>query len=703
MAPQTAGALLTAALVIGVSLVAPARLVTAITGLGGMFLVALALTSLTGYATSLSDTAGWLGFTRMSPQTAIGTLLTAAGLVTYGWAHRDPAHYWMPAFVPIIVTAIIWLVGGLLYTSTRDREHRIAVEAARAGLEVLARTLSAELSADGHAIQRMVQRWSLSPGAQPAWEADATLYINQLFTLERLELTAPCTVEPWIAAAAGSHADYAAERERLLEDAPANLTPRSITIGRGDDAVIVTSWPLGTRREEGHLVSVMRPSRLVSRAVIPSAAVTPSVGPGLFSQVDELDTVDLAIVGLPLDVTWRVSATTWQPAESWLPLIVLLSFGAMGPIFGATIWQFRRAAIAEQASTEGKSRIETLLRRLIDVEMRSRLVLETTKIGVWDLNVQTGAVDVDDTFRAILGRVALVNPILDSSWSVSIHADDEARVRASLTAHLASQSDAPYEAEYRAKTAAGTWVWVWSRGRVVERTADGLPVRMLGTLHNIDERKRGEQTLRDTLEQKEVLLREVHHRVKNNLATVSSLLYLQAAQADAAAARLLDISRQRVQSMAMVHDILYQSDDLAAVQMQKYLSRLATHLRESFSSEPAIAIALEVEDLALTIDQAIPCGLVVNELVTNAAKHAFSDVARPSITIACRSVNRRCVLSVRDNGGGLAESTTRDSGMGLNLVRAMARQLEGECTFTGASPGFRATLEFAIVSPRIIA
>lgn len=193
--------------------------------------------------------------------------------------------------------------------------------------------------------------------------------------------------------------------------------------------------------------------------------------------------------------------------------------------------------------------------------------------------------------------------------------------------------------------------------------------------------KRSQERLYATLREKEVLLREIHHRVKNNLQVISSLLNLQAASlSDPQALEMLKESQNRVRSMALVHDQLHRSPDLSRIGFREYVKNLCASLFSSYGIDSArIALRVDVEDIALPIDAAIPCGLIVHELVSNSLKHAFPDGRRGEIFIGLKSQPLRgTVLTVADNGVGLPEhiDVATAGSLGLRLVRILAGQIE---------------------------
>jgi two-component sensor histidine kinase len=199
---------------------------------------------------------------------------------------------------------------------------------------------------------------------------------------------------------------------------------------------------------------------------------------------------------------------------------------------------------------------------------------------------------------------------------------------------------------------------------------------------DITERKRAEEKIRASLREKEVLLKEIHHRVKNNLQIISSLLYLQATRTEhPGAISALRESRNRIKSMALIHERLYQSPNLASVDMGEYTRNLVSDLQRSHSiGERAVRLRLDIEDIPLGITEAIPCGLIINELVSNALKHAFPKGRAGEITIGLqRGGANQVTLTVSDNGIGLPEQVDfrKSPSLGLTLINSLVEQLGG--------------------------
>lgn len=239
----------------------------------------------------------------------------------------------------------------------------------------------------------------------------------------------------------------------------------------------------------------------------------------------------------------------------------------------------------------------------------------------------------------------------------------------------------PYEKQYIHKNGQLVWVLV---GFVIigEKRQD-----ILAFVLDITERKNAESQIQKNLKEKEVMLREIHHRVKNNMNIITSLLNLQAMQIpeNVIAADIFRESINRIQSMAMIHERLYRSQDFSSIFMRDYIQKLVFDLQHLYDTFGNIKVVFDIKDISLDINSAIPMGLILNELVTNAFKHAFPDRVNGALEIIFTSVDKdHYSLFVRDDGIGLPEhidiSTTKS--LGLQLIHILSLQLNGSLTIT---------------------
>ncbi|MDZ7270913.1 MAG: PAS domain-containing protein [candidate division KSB1 bacterium] len=230
----------------------------------------------------------------------------------------------------------------------------------------------------------------------------------------------------------------------------------------------------------------------------------------------------------------------------------------------------------------------------------------------------------------------------------------------------------------------------------VIRWPDGRSVRFEMAI-DVTERNRAMEKLTASLKEKEVLLKEIHHRVKNNMQVISSMLRLQAGYIqDPQALELFQESQNRVKSMALIHEKLYQSQDLARIDFADYLRNLTSHLFRSYSGRPDVTLNVEVGDVHLSVETGIPCGLIVNELVSNALKHAFPGGRSGQITVSLQRNNGTYVLSVKDDGVGFPKDVDfrNTPSLGLQLVNTLTTQLEGSVELISNGVGTEFRIQF---------
>ncbi|KAM3111737.1 PAS domain S-box protein [Phormidesmis sp. 146-33] len=263
-------------------------------------------------------------------------------------------------------------------------------------------------------------------------------------------------------------------------------------------------------------------------------------------------------------------------------------------------------------------------------------------------------------------------------WIDRIHPDNLPNVLTKMSQLFVTEQ---VSCEYQFLHQDGSYRWLRD-GMKLLRDRQGHPVEIIGSVVDITDRKRAENQIRESLQEKEVMLKEIHHRVKNNLQVISSLLKLQAGYIKDD--RILEVfkeSQNRVRAMALIHEKLYQSEDLAKTDFAEYIRSLVNDLFRSYSiSSRAVSLNLTVEDVRLSIDTAIPCGLIINELVSNSLKYAFSTEKFGQISIALSAeTNDRYLLVVQDDGSGLPSDIDfrKTKSLGLQLVCNLTRQLQG--------------------------
>ncbi len=224
--------------------------------------------------------------------------------------------------------------------------------------------------------------------------------------------------------------------------------------------------------------------------------------------------------------------------------------------------------------------------------------------------------------------------------------------------------------------------------------------RLIAYVRDNTDHKRNEQTIRKSLKEKETLLAEVHHRVKNNLAIISGLLQMQVFNTnDESLLAKLKESQSRIQSIAMVHEKLYSSETFSEIAIDKYIDDLLNMVEDSMTDfEKDIRVHTDMEPIRLTVGQAIPCGLLLNEMITNCYKHAFENKEEGEINISIEENEGQIKLNVTDNGIGLPEDFNIDqqSSLGMTIINTLTTQLNGQLEVNSGDFGSRFSLVFDI-------
>lgn len=312
-------------------------------------------------------------------------------------------------------------------------------------------------------------------------------------------------------------------------------------------------------------------------------------------------------------------------------------------------------------------------------EQRYRIVAEQTGHMVYDWDVHSGKIHWAGAIEQITGSDPLSYQHVDiARWEKLIHeADRQAAMQALDTA---AAGEGRYVIEYRLERSDGSFVWVEDNGIFLKNSA-GEPERMLGSMKDISERRSTSAQIEKALYERGILLQEIHHRVKNNFQVILSLLNLQLRklQNPVASTHLIE-ARNRIRSMALVHDKLYEFSDVSAIDGADYLTQLTQELYTSFLPEiGGVQLIRRLHPVMLPVEQAIPCGLLVNELLTNAFKYAFPEAipAEAWIEVSLQAEGQQICLTVADNGRGLPAEICPEtaSSLGLQLLRGLIRQL----------------------------
>jgi len=376
---------------------------------------------------------------------------------------------------------------------------------------------------------------------------------------------------------------------------------------------------------------------------------------------------------------WHPNYWTSGAVKALTAVISLMTAATMIPVIPEALTLPGRGEL-EKAKAELEQRVLERTQALQLSEERLQMALAGSGDGLWDWNITTKEVYFSPQWQQMLGYEVNELPGHISTWESLIHPDDKPSHIEALALHL-QDSQSPYVFDYRMKTKAGEWKWIGNYGQVVTRNEKGDAVRMSGTHKDISDRKQREQELAESLAEKNVMLLEIHHRVKNNLQVICSLLNLQTQSSDPQIVEVMKESQNRVKSMALVHENLYNSENLSKIDLESYVQDLSKNLLRSYQAKTSLTkISIAVSNISLDIDTAVPCGLIINELVSNALKYAFLQQQQGEVKISIyKAATQDIILNIADNGIGLPPEINIEqiNTMGLRMVTALIRQISG--------------------------
>jgi PAS domain S-box-containing protein len=330
-------------------------------------------------------------------------------------------------------------------------------------------------------------------------------------------------------------------------------------------------------------------------------------------------------------------------------------------------------------------------------ERRFALAVQGSSDGLWDADLVRDESFFSERFCEMLGYAQGELAQRALMWSELVHPEDRAATYEALALHL--EQGVPLDVETRLLTKSGAPRWFRLRGQAMWN-AQGQPTRMAGSLTDIGADKAAAQAIESLntmldqrvqertadlsamLREREVLLREIHHRVKNNLQVISSLINLQRMRLPASdGSEALRQCQSRVLTIARVHELLYRAHDASRIPLVDYIESLVGGIDDMGALTPLVRIETDIDDVSLSVESGVPCGLILNELITNALKHGFVGERSGTIRVRVQRVlGPELVLEVSDDGVGLPEGfdPSQSASLGLTITRLLAHQLKGE-------------------------
>ncbi len=332
---------------------------------------------------------------------------------------------------------------------------------------------------------------------------------------------------------------------------------------------------------------------------------------------------------------------------------------------------------------------------LAESERRFRSLAEIAPVGIYMTDLQGNRTFTNQRWSEITG--IRQEDALKDHWTKIIHPDDVSRLSSVWSDVL--KSEGKEGIEYRMVRPNGEVRWVYGKATEI-KPQSGVADGWIGVIFDITQRKESESRLNNMVDEKEALLRELYHRTKNNLQVVASMVILQAGlvEEEKTLSMLKDLE-SKIASMALVHQKLYQSKNLASINLENYIFELVGLLYDSFNiHSDKIKIVMDLADVQVPVDLAIPCGLILNELITNAFKYAFPGSRQGEIILRLsRPAPDELLLEVSDNGIGLPEGfdpRSQTKSLGLQTILALGEhQLGGRVTFTNQD-GFGCQVQF---------
>jgi PAS domain S-box-containing protein len=337
--------------------------------------------------------------------------------------------------------------------------------------------------------------------------------------------------------------------------------------------------------------------------------------------------------------------------------------------------------------------LQNLNDELLASEEKFKNIFEYSPVGISITSV-TGVLKTNKAFCKILGYDE--NELSNLNWKDISYPEDIEHNQNILDSILAGEKISDqWQKRYIHKNGNIIWAEIYT---ALLRDRNNVPLYFISTIVDITERKHAEEKIKALLEEKELFIKEVHHRIKNNMSTVVGLLSLQAgALKDPSAIEALMVARSRVQSMMLLYDKLYRSSDFNKMSLKEYISPLIDEILGNFPNMNSVTIEKQIDDFILEARIFFPIGIIVNELITNAMKYSFKGRDRGLIRISALCNNNHVIITVEDNGIGLPESIdiNNSTGFGLKLVDMLAHQIGGKITIERRN-GTKFILEFTI-------
>lgn len=327
--------------------------------------------------------------------------------------------------------------------------------------------------------------------------------------------------------------------------------------------------------------------------------------------------------------------------------------------------------------------LKSVNRKLSAADQKFRSVLNNSRDLIYQMSLKNGEYEyVSPSVKDILGysieevKEGGVTFFLDKT-----HPDDTARLNEQIKSFSSDdiEEKLSLDHEYRVLSKSGEYVWVDNKRSFI-KDEDGVPIAIVGNVRDISDKMKYIDVLDNSLKEKKMLLSEVHHRVKNNLSIISSLIEIQKVNMNLEEDPFKDI-QARIKSIALIHEKLYQTDSLADINLSEYISELSAMIAGTYKlTGTDVVFKNEMDNVDVNISQAVTIGLISNELISNCYKHAFNGRDKGEIVMNLEKTGSCVILSVQDDGVGLPDGfdMKKQDSLGMTLLDALTQQLDGK-------------------------
>lgn len=311
-----------------------------------------------------------------------------------------------------------------------------------------------------------------------------------------------------------------------------------------------------------------------------------------------------------------------------------------------------------------------------DFKLITEAVLESSLAGYWDWNMISNYEYLSPRFKEMLGYSEDEMENSPEAWQKIAFKEDLPAMFSAFEAHIASKGKLPFEAIVRYNHKNGSTIWVQCKGKIVEWSNDGHPRRAIGCHIDITESKLLEESLTNLLKEKNTLLKEVHHRVKNNLQLLLSISRLKNKDGKIESTEIED----SIKSIAKAYEAIYQTNSFSSVLIDEYIK----HVLDSITSYNTLNINFNSAAIECSIDFLIPIGLIISELVHNSIKHNDNVADKLKVQIEIELIDKNIRVHYADNGKGyvkLPDMNVETDSFGLVIIDGLVKQLDGEIKF----------------------